>query len=109
MAKYVREEFASNDKQPSYHKGEMEGFLQKKGREDPRFQPRRFVLENGTLRYYVNEKKNPKAVIPLDDLNMFLGPQKLMNPKSIQISYLKDGSTRHIYVCHDDPETIMQW
>jgi hypothetical protein len=109
LAKYLREEFISHDKQQAYHKGEMDGFLMKKGREDPRFFPRKFVLENGTIRYYVKENKNPKAIIPLDDLSMFLAPEKLGNPSSLQISYLKDGSTRHIYVYHDDPETLMQW
>lgn len=88
----------------------MEGFLLKKGREDPRFYPRRCVLENGTFRYYVKDRdKNPKAVIPLEDMSLSLAPPKLGNGSSMQISYLKDGSTRHIYVCHDDPELLMQW
>lgn len=81
----------------------------KKGREDPRYFPRRFVLDPVTLRYYVKEKSNPKAVIKLVDLDVCLAPQKCSKPYSLQLSYLKDGSTRHLYVYHDDPELVMQW
>jgi len=95
----------------SYLSGQMEGFLMKKGREDPRYFPRKFVLDADgcTLRYYVKEHKNPKAVIPLKDLSLSLCPKKLEHEHSLQLSYMKDGSTRHIYVYHDDPEVIIQW
>lgn len=30
-------------------------------------------------------------------------------PNSLQITYLKDGSTRHLYVYHESGETITNW
>ncbi|CAL8124159.1 unnamed protein product [Orchesella dallaii] len=120
VSKYVREEFIcstgnNNDQQDvssplrPYLLGNMDSFLMKKGREDVRFFPRRFVLDPTTLRYYVKEKSNPKAVIKLVELDVSLSPQKLKHPYSLQLSYLNHGSTRHLYVYHDDPELVCQW
>lgn len=55
-AKYEREEFIHVDRQV-YTSGNMEGFLWKRGKEDGRFQQRKFVLNEaeGTLKYYVKE------------------------------------------------------
>lgn len=30
-------------------------------------------------------------------------------PYSLQLTFLKDGTTRHIYVYHDDPKVINNW
>lgn len=55
------------------------------------------------------QTKEPKAVLRISELNVAFAPKKIGNPNSLQITFLKDGSTRHIYVYHDDPETIVNW
>lgn len=109
-AKYLREEF-SRPERPSFMSGCLEGFLMKRGKEDARYHPRKFTLSevDDTLKYYVKEKKEPKAVLRLSELNVAFAPEKTDNPNSLQLTYLKDGSTRHIYVYHDDPQTIVNW
>lgn len=58
-AKYEREEFCHPERQNHYVSGFMEGFLMKRGKEDARYQPRKFVLSEAedTLKYYVKENK----------------------------------------------------
>ncbi|KAK6640159.1 hypothetical protein RUM44_011845 [Polyplax serrata] len=109
-AKYLRQEFIYRKSQ-TYLGGTMEGYLWKRGKNDPRFQPRKFVLsENeGSLKYFLKEKKAPKAVLKLTDLNVVLSPEKLCCPNSLQLTFLRDGTTRHIYVQHDDPQVIVDW
>lgn len=89
----------------------MEGFLMKKGKEDSRYQPRKFVLSetDDTLKYHVKESREPKAILRLSELNVAFAPQKIEHSNSMQLTYMKDGSTRHIYVYHDDPECINNW
>lgn len=55
-AKYLREEFSRPERQ-SFLSGNMEGFLMKRGKEDPRYHPRKFTLSevDDTLKYYVKE------------------------------------------------------
>lgn len=106
-SKYARLEFSTSGL-PSYLNGTLDGFLMKKMREDGRFLPRRFILENNTLCYFV-ENKTPKAVIKLEDLNVSLNPKKLGKEFCLQIDHLYSGSTRHLYVCHDDSNVIIQW
>lgn len=48
-------------------------------------------------------------MLKLCDLNVAFAPEKTENPNSLQLTYLKDGTTRHIYVYHDDPQTIVNW
>jgi len=110
FAKYGREEFIHPERQ-SYTSGFMEGYLMKKGRENNQFLPRKFVLSeiDNTIKYYVKDKKDPKAVIKISDINVAFSPNKIPFPNSLQIDYLKDGSTRHIYVYHDDPQTVVNW
>lgn len=55
------------------------------------------------------QKKAPKAVLKLTDLNVVLSPEKLCCPNSLQLTFLRDGTTRHIYVQHDDPQVIVDW
>jgi hypothetical protein len=59
LGKYLREEFSRNERQP-FMSGHMEGFLMKRGKEDPRYYPRRFTLSqlDDTLKYYVKEVNN---------------------------------------------------
>ncbi|XP_055379377.1 arf-GAP with dual PH domain-containing protein 1-like isoform X2 [Condylostylus longicornis] len=109
-AKYERLEFTRTGR-PSYISGHMEGFLMKRGKEDPRYQPRKFVLSetDDTIRYYVKESKEPKAILKISDLNVAFSPRKIGHQNSMQLTFMKDGSTRHIYVYHEDPETIINW
>jgi len=110
FSKYSREEFIHPERQ-SYTSGFMEGYLLKKGRENHQFLPRKFVLSeiDNTLKYYVKDRKDPKAVIKISDINVEFAPEKVPFHNSLQIDYLKDGSTRHIYVYHDDPQTVVNW
>lgn len=109
-AKYERLEFSQHER-PSYTSGHMESFLMKKGKEDSRYQPRKFVLSetDDTLKYYIKETKDPKAILKISELNVAFAPTKLINLNSMQLTFMKDGSTRHIYVYHDDPEVIINW
>lgn len=83
----------------------MEGLLFKRGREDSRFQPRKFVLNEteDTLKYYVKENhKEPKAIMKISQLNATFCPSKIGNPNGLQITCIKDGSTRSIFVYSED-------
>ena len=55
-AKYQRLEFVDIDKQ-TYLQGHKEGYLWKRGKEDKKFQQRKFVLDEktNTLKYYNKE------------------------------------------------------
>lgn len=53
--------------------------------------------------------KEPKAVLRISELNVAFAPPKTCNQNSLQISFMKDGTTRHIYVYHEDPEVITNW
>jgi hypothetical protein len=112
-AKYKREEFMDASKQ-LYTRGTMDGFLFKRSKIDERCRQRRFVLSEreNILRYYVDNKKEPKAEIRLLDMNVAFAPEKLKTATSLQITYMnqvKRGSTRHIFVYHEDPERIVEW
>lgn len=110
-AKYERLEFSLNER-PNYTNGHMEGFLMKRGKEDSRYQPRKFVLSetDDTLRYYVKESKDPKAVLRISDINIAFAPAKIGHNNSMQLSFMNGGgSTRHIYVYHDDAGIINNW
>jgi hypothetical protein len=102
----MRLEFSSPT--PTYLTGVLDGFLMKKMREDSRYLPRRFILENSTLCYFV-ENKSPKAVIKLEDVNVSLSPGKLGREASLQIDHMTNGSTRHLYVYHEEGTVICQW
>lgn len=108
-AKYEREEFVHQDRQ-IYQEGKLEGWLNKQGKEDGRFHPRRFVLSDGMLKYYVKEShKEPKATIPVSEINAVFCPEKIGNKHGLQLSYVKDGSTRNIFVYSEDGKTIVDW
>jgi Arf-GAP with dual PH domain-containing protein len=42
-------------------------------------------------------------------MNVVFAHEKLPTATSLQISYLHQGSTRHIYVYHEDAEVIVDW
>ncbi|XP_026325192.1 arf-GAP with dual PH domain-containing protein 1-like isoform X2 [Hyposmocoma kahamanoa] len=109
-AKYEREEFCHPERQ-TYLSGAMEGFLMKRGKEDSRYQPRKFVLSESedTLKYHVNENREPKGVLRLSELNVAFAPAKIGHMNSMQLTFMKDGTTRHIYVYHENAEKINNW
>ncbi|XP_012551592.1 arf-GAP with dual PH domain-containing protein 1 isoform X2 [Bombyx mori] len=109
-AKYEREEFCHPERQ-SYLSGSMQGFLMKRGKEDSRYQLRKFILSEteDTLKYHVREDKEPKGVLKLSELNVAFAPPKIGHMNSMQLTFMKDGTTRHIYVYHEEPEVISNW
>ena len=107
-AKYDREEFIYPDKQ-MYTSGKFECYLMKRGKENEKFQSRKFVLDESkdTLVYYVKEHKDPKTVIRISELNATFADKKLGHPNSLQLSYVNAGSTRHIFVYAKDGKVLM--
>jgi hypothetical protein len=61
------------------------------------------------MRFFSPQKKDPKAVLRLSELNVAFAPQKTGNLNSLNLTFIKDGSTRHIYVYHDDSAIIVNW
>lgn len=47
------------------------------------------------------QAKEPKAIIKIDSVNATFQPEKIGNPNGLQITYLKENSTRSIFVYHD--------
>ncbi|XP_051488587.1 arf-GAP with dual PH domain-containing protein 1 isoform X4 [Apus apus] len=104
-AKYERKEFIHSEKQEPYSAGYREGFLWKRGRDNGQFLSRKFVLSEreGALKYFnKNDAKEPKAIMKIEHLNATFQPAKIGNPHGLQITYLKDNSTRNIFVYHED-------
>ncbi|XP_053132214.1 arf-GAP with dual PH domain-containing protein 1 isoform X4 [Hemicordylus capensis] len=111
-AKYERKEFICIEKQEPYSAGYREGFLWKRGRDNGQFLSRKFVLSEreGALKYYnKNDAKEPKAVMKIEHLNATFQPGKIGNPHGLQITYLKDNSTRNIFVYHEDGKEMVDW
>lgn len=114
-SKYERREFASSRQMPSFTLGRMENYLMKRGKEDNKYHPRKFVLNEAddTLRYYVKEEKSPKAILKVSDLNVVFARQfktDMVQKNCLQITYLSSSnSTRHIFVYHEDSEIIINW
>lgn len=51
--------------------------------------------------------RDPKAVMKIETLNATFQPAKIGNPCGLQITYLKDNSTRNIFVYHSDAKVLM--
>lgn len=45
----------------------------------------------------------------LPELNVVVCPEKLGLCNSLQLTYIKDGTTRHIYVKHSDAQVVIDW
>ncbi|XP_054430040.1 arf-GAP with dual PH domain-containing protein 1 isoform X1 [Pteronotus mesoamericanus] len=104
-AKYERQEFTDLEKQEPYSAGYREGFLWKRGRDNGQFLSRKFVLteREGALKYFNrNDAKEPKAVMKVEHLNATFQPAKIGHPHGLQVTYLKDNSTRNIFIYHED-------
>ncbi|XP_016852416.2 arf-GAP with dual PH domain-containing protein 1 isoform X4 [Anolis carolinensis] len=111
-AKYERKEFIYIEKQEPYSAGYREGFLWKRGRDNGQFLTRKFVLSEreGALKYYnKNDAKDPKAIMKIEHLNATFQPGKIGNPHGLQITYLKDNSTRNIFIYHEDGKEMVDW
>ncbi|XP_015239125.1 arf-GAP with dual PH domain-containing protein 1 isoform X2 [Cyprinodon tularosa] len=108
-AKYERNEFEFIEKQEPYSAGYREGFLWKRGRDNGQFLSRKFVLSEreGALKYFnKQDARDPKAVMKIETLNATFQPAKIGNPCGLQITYLKDNSTRNIFVYHSDAKMV---
>ncbi|KAM8960017.1 arf-GAP with dual PH domain-containing protein 1 [Pelodytes ibericus] len=111
-AKYERKEFIYIEKQEPYSAGYREGLLWKRGRDNGQFLSRKFVLSEreGALKYFnKNDAREPKAIMKIEHLNATFQPTKIGNPNGLQITYLKDNSTRNIFVYHEDGKEIVDW
>uniref|UniRef100_A0A5F7ZQZ5 ArfGAP with dual PH domains 1 n=3 Tax=Catarrhini TaxID=9526 RepID=A0A5F7ZQZ5_MACMU len=92
--------------------GYREGFLWKRGRDNGQFLSRKFVLteREGALKYFNrNDAKEPKAVMKIEHLNATFQPAKIGHPHGLQVTYLKDNSTRNIFIYHEDGKEIVDW
>ncbi|XP_036864770.2 arf-GAP with dual PH domain-containing protein 1 isoform X4 [Manis javanica] len=111
-AKYERREFTHPEKQEPYSAGYREGFLWKRGRDNGQFLSRKFVLteREGALKYFNrNDAKEPKAIMKIEHLNATFQPAKIGHPHGLQVTYLKDNSTRNIFVYHEDGKEMVDW
>ncbi|XP_076335273.1 arf-GAP with dual PH domain-containing protein 1-like isoform X3 [Tachypleus tridentatus] len=110
QAKYLRQEFILLEK-PIYLKGFMEGYLWKRGKENEKFHLRKFVLNESddSLKYYVKENKEPKLVMKVSELNAVFCPMKIDHANAMQITFVKDGTTRNIFVYADEGKDIVNW
>ena len=48
-------------------------------------------------------------MLRISEINVAFAPAKTGNHNSLQISFMKEGTTRHIYVYHEDSEVITNW
>ena len=54
---------------------------------------------------FIQTKANPpkpKNVLPLDDTNVVFVPDKIGHPNGFQVTYLKDGKTRNLFLYAED-------
>ncbi|XP_072299399.1 arf-GAP with dual PH domain-containing protein 1-like [Eucyclogobius newberryi] len=111
-AKYERKEFIYVEKQEPYTAGYREGFLWKRGRDNGQYLSRKFILSEreGVLKYFnKNDAREPKAIIKFDNVNSCFQPAKIGTAHGLQITYLKDNSTRNIFVYHEDGKEMVDW
>ncbi|XP_023700203.1 arf-GAP with dual PH domain-containing protein 1 [Paramormyrops kingsleyae] len=111
-ARYERNEFMYIEKQEPYSAGYREGFLWKRGRDNGQFLSRKFILSEreGILKYFnKHDAREPKASMRIETLNATFRPAKIGSPHGLQITYLKDNSTRNIFVYHEDGKEMVDW
>ncbi|KAG9340460.1 hypothetical protein JZ751_021573, partial [Albula glossodonta] len=111
-ARYERKEFVHVEKQEPYSAGYREGFLWKRGRDNGQFLSRKFILSEreGALKYFnKHDAREPKAIMKIHTLNATFQPTKIGHPNGLQITYLKDNSTRNIFVYHEDGKEMVDW
>uniref|UniRef100_A0A665VI86 Arf-GAP with dual PH domain-containing protein 1-like n=1 Tax=Echeneis naucrates TaxID=173247 RepID=A0A665VI86_ECHNA len=111
-AKYEREEFLCVAKQEPYSAGYREGFLWKRGRDNGQYLSRKFILSEreGVLKYFnKHDAREPKAIMKINSVNATFQPTKIGTAHGLQITYLKDNSTRNIFVYHEDGKEMVDW
>ncbi|KAG9264561.1 arf-GAP with dual PH domain-containing protein 1 isoform X1 [Astyanax mexicanus] len=111
-ARYERNEFIYVERQEPYSAGYREGFLWKRGRDNGQFLSRKFILSEreGALKYFnKHDAREPKALMKIHTINATFQPAKIGNPHGLQITYLKDNSTRNIFVYHEDGKEMVDW
>ncbi|XP_029914929.1 arf-GAP with dual PH domain-containing protein 1-like [Myripristis murdjan] len=111
-ARYERSEFVCVERQEPYSAGYREGFLWKRGRDNGQYLRRKFILSEreGILKYFnKHDAREPKAVMKINTLNATFQPTKIGNAHGLQITYLKDNSTRNIFVYHEDGKEMVDW
>uniref|UniRef100_A0A672YLQ3 Arf-GAP with dual PH domain-containing protein 1-like n=1 Tax=Sphaeramia orbicularis TaxID=375764 RepID=A0A672YLQ3_9TELE len=104
-AKYERKEFVCVERQEPYSAGYREGFLWKRGRDNGQYLSRKFILSEreGVLKYFnKHDAREPKAIMKINTVNASFQPTKIGTAHGLQITYLKDNSTRNIFVYHED-------
>ncbi|XP_071796888.1 arf-GAP with dual PH domain-containing protein 1-like [Asterias amurensis] len=110
--KYERQEFINISLQ-KFRCSEMTGMMWKKLKDKQNFMERKFVLSENdfTIKYYNRtDAKEPKAIIPLDCLNVAFCPDKVGNPNGMQLYFeLKSGELRNIFVYTDTGKEIVDW
>ncbi|KAM3920887.1 arf-GAP with dual PH domain-containing protein 2 [Leptodactylus fuscus] len=110
-AKYERREFVSDVKSP-YSVDYKEGFLWKKGRDNGQYLKRLFIFSEseGLLKYYTKDKRmGPKGMFPIKSLNAMFQCEKMKHEHGLEITCVRDGRTRSIYVYHEDGAEIVTW
>ncbi|XP_067333102.1 arf-GAP with dual PH domain-containing protein 1-like isoform X3 [Channa argus] len=111
-AKYERKEFICAEKQEPYSTGYREGFLWKRGRDSGQYLSRKFILSEreGVLKYFnKHDAREPKAIMKINSVNATFQPTKIGTAHGLQITYLKDNSTRNIFVYHEDGKEMVDW
>uniref|UniRef100_A0AAQ4P511 ArfGAP with dual PH domains 1 n=1 Tax=Gasterosteus aculeatus aculeatus TaxID=481459 RepID=A0AAQ4P511_GASAC len=111
-AKYERKEFQCVERQEPYSAGYREGFLWKRGRDNGQYLSRKFILSEreGVLKYFKkHDAREPKATMKINTLNATFQPTKMGTAQGLQITYLKDNSTRNIFVYHEDGKEMVDW
>uniref|UniRef100_A0A3B3VFJ8 ArfGAP with dual PH domains 1 n=1 Tax=Poecilia latipinna TaxID=48699 RepID=A0A3B3VFJ8_9TELE len=89
-----------------------EGSLWKRGRDNGQYLSRKFILteREGVLKYFnKHDAREPKAIMKLSTVNATFQPSKTGISHGLQITYLKDNSTRNIFVYHEDGKEIVDW
>ncbi|CAJ1075068.1 arf-GAP with dual PH domain-containing protein 1-like isoform X2 [Xyrichtys novacula] len=92
--------------------GYREGFLWKRGRDNGQFLSRKFILSERecVLKYFnKHDAREPKAIMKINTVNATFQPTKIGVAHGLQITYLKDNSTRNIFVYHEDGKEIVDW
>ncbi|XP_074512756.1 arf-GAP with dual PH domain-containing protein 1-like isoform X1 [Sebastes fasciatus] len=111
-AKYERKEFLFVERQEPYSAGYREGFLWKRGRDNGQYLSRKFILteREGVLKYFnKHDAREPKAIMRINTLNATFQPTKIGMAHGLQITYLKDNSTRNIFVYQEDGKEMVDW
>ena len=66
------------------------------------FKKKKKILQQQNCLLLSVKARDPKAVMKIETLNATFQPAKIGNPCGLQITYLKDNSTRNIFVFHSD-------